>query len=247
MKMFWNPNIYFILVFQVSNLRQITSNPLLCQIAGILLHGFWLMTFLIMTFISLEFCYRFSNVCKPWFVKSGKNKEKVKYCWIVGVLLMAIPVCLEYLTNLPLSYASSRGICFIEPHKYVIIFFIGPTLCLISINALCFIVTIYNVRKTVSDEVDIARERNMTIIFAKISSLMGLTWLFAFIPHVTGIKELWYVFTVLNAIQGVYIFNSSGIGRHCLGMLRSQPGTNSKGTQSTPAVQSEPQLSEQAT
>ena len=241
--MFWNTNIYFILVFQVSNLGQISSKPLLCQIAGILLHGFWLMTFLIMTFISLEFCYRFSNVCKPWFVKSGKNKEKVKYCWIVGVLLMAIPVCLERLTNLPLSYASSRGICFIEPHKYVIIFFIGPTLCLISINALCFIVTIYNVRKTVSDEVDIARERNMAIKFAKISGLMGLTWLFALISYVTWMNEMWYIFNVLNGIQGVYIFHSSGIANHCLRMIRSLPGTNSK-TKPAPAIQSEPQQSE---
>ena len=181
---------------------------------------------MIMTFISVEFCYRFANIGKPWFVKNGNNKEKVKYCWIFGVLLMAIPICLDYLTNLPLSYASSRGICFIEPHIYVVIFFISPVLCLILINALCFFITIYNVRKAVSDHVDIARERNMAMIFAKIGGLMGMTWLFALIPYVTGIKEIWYVFTVLNGIQGVYIFHSSGIGAHLLEMTKTQSTPN---------------------
>ena len=229
------------MVFQISSVKQISSEPLLCQIIGILLHGFWLMSFLIMTFISMEFFYRFSNVCKPWFVKKGKNKEKVKYCWVIGVLLMAIPVCLDHLTDLPLSYASSRGICFIEPHNYVIIFFIGPILCLISINALCFAMSIYNVKKAVPDEVEIAHERTKVIIFAKIGGLMGMTWIFALVPYITGIKEMWYVFTVLNGIQGLYIFNSSGITLHIFKMMRSKTSQGIKRTVSAPPYQSRTQ------
>ena len=73
-----------------------------------------------------------------------------------------------------------------------------------------------------SDEVDIAHERNMAIIFAKIGGLMGLTWIFALVPYITGIREMWYIFTVLNGVQGVYVFTSSGIAAHFLKMKQSK-------------------------
>ena len=45
---------------------------------------------------------------------------------------------------------------------------------------------------------------------------MGVTWLFALIPYLTGVEEFWYVFTILNAMQGLFIFFSSGVYLHLL-------------------------------
>ena len=210
------------------------SNPMLCSIMGLLLHYFWLTTFLIMSFISLECFYRFSNICQPWFVKHGNNKKKVKVCWIVSAKIMSIPICLDQFTDLPLEYASSSGICFIEPHIYIISLFVGPTLFLLCINVICFVGTLYNIYQAVSDnEILAANDRNMAKICAKISALMGVTWLLAIVPFVTGIYEIWYVFIILNGSQGVYIFFSSGMPGHIMKVFRAKTTGEQPGNEQT--------------
>eukprot|EP00057_Strongylocentrotus_purpuratus_P016624 XP_011671098.1 PREDICTED: uncharacterized protein LOC100889522 [Strongylocentrotus purpuratus] len=43
-------------------------------------------------------------------------------------------------------------------------------------------------------------------IYWKISTLLGFTWLFGFVAAFAGVSALWYVFIILNSLQGVYIF-----------------------------------------
>ena len=134
---------------------------------------------------------------------------------------MAIPICLDNFTSLPITYGSSSGICFIEPRLYLIGFFIGPSLFLFFVNAVSFIMTIVNICRILPNDPEIAAasDRNMAMIFAKIGGLMGVSWLFALVPFMTGIEEFWYVFVIMNGLQGVYIFMASGIIGHLRKML----------------------------
>lgn len=43
-------------------------------------------------------------------------------------------------------------------------------------------------------------------ISSKISTLLGFTWSFGFIAGFANINILWYVFIILNSLQGFYIF-----------------------------------------
>ena len=145
--------------------------------------------------------------------KNRMSMQKLTFCWILGLALMSIPVCLDNFTTLPIDYGSSSGICFIEPRLYLIGFFIGPSLFLFVVNAICFLLTIVNICRILPSnaEVAAASDRNVVLIFAKIGALMGVTWLFALVPYITGIEEFWYAFAIMNGLQGVYIFMSSGI------------------------------------
>ena len=166
-----------------------------------------------MSYISLEFFYRFSNICKPWYMKHCNGKGKVMYCWLIGILVISVPVTMDNFSQFAVDYASSRGICFIEPQLYITAFFIGPTLVLISINIICFIITTYEIHQARPNETDIATisDSKLAKIFAKIGGLMGVTWLFALVPFLTKIEELWFVFVLLNGLQGLSIFIVSGI------------------------------------
>ena len=145
--------------------------------------------------------------------KNRMSMQKLTFCWILGLALMSIPVCLDNFTTLPIDYGSSSGICFIEPRLYLIGFFIGPSLFLFVVNAICFIMTIVNICRILPSnaEVATASDRNVAVLFARIGALMGVTYLFALVPYITGIEEFWYVFAIMNGLQGVYIFMSSGI------------------------------------
>ena len=182
-----------------------------------------------MTAVSLDFVSRFSNICKPWYLKKTRTSFcNLSYCWVLGIVLMSIPVCLDLISDLPITYGSTSGICFIEPRLYQIYFFIGPSIFLFFINAMCFVVTVINICRILPSDAEVAAasDRNMAVIFMKIGCLMGVAWLFALLPYITGIKEFWYVFVVMNGLQGLYIFMSSGI----VGHLKKMFSQNKQGT-----------------
>ena len=49
---------------------------------------------------------------------------------------------------------------------------------------------------------------------------MGLTWLFGFLANIPGLWPLWYVFIVLNTLQGVMIFVAFVMNARVLQMYR---------------------------
>ena len=176
-------------------------------------HYFWLTFFFIMTAISLDFVYHFTNIGSPWYTKHSRFK-RFKYCWLISLIATAVPVALHHFSSLPIAYDDSRGICFISPLMYQVIFFIGPALFLSSVNTICFIMTsvyIYQASRSDNAEVRHITDRALAKIFTKVAVLMGVTWIFAIVPSLVGVKELWYVFIAINCLQGFYIFWSFGI------------------------------------
>ena len=93
---------------------------------------------------------------------------------------------------------------------------------------MCFVATVINICRILPQDTEVAAasDRNMAIIFMKIGALMGVAWLFALVPYLTGIEEFWYVFVVMNGLQGLYIFMSSGI----MGHLKKLFAQNQQGT-----------------
>ena len=126
---------------------------------------------------------------------------------------VTIPACLALFSDLPIEYAANDEVCFIKPASYRNIFFTGPVLALSAINTLCFIATSFNIKKARSENAEINSISNVDIvaIFAKVALLMGVTWLIAILPTIIRVSEFWYVFQVVNGLQGVYIFVSFGL------------------------------------
>ena len=57
-------------------------------------------------------------------------------------------------------------------------------------------------------------------LFFQISSIMGFSWLFGYVAGTVNIDALWYVFVVLNSLQGVFIFMSFGFNDRVREMAR---------------------------
>lgn len=58
----------------------------------------------------------------------------------------------------------------------------------------------------------------MLIIYIKITCITGITWIFGFVYQWTLIDVLSYIFIILNASQGMFIFLSFG----CKSIVRSR-------------------------
>jgi hypothetical protein len=126
-----------------------------------------------MSFIAVDFLYHFSNFCGRLLTKAkSKGNAKTLYCWFISMAFMAVPVSLDLFSDLSINYGASRGICFIEPELYQIIFFLAPILFLICINNICFFVTlftIYNMRQP-DVNVETLSNRHLIKLFAKVAA-----------------------------------------------------------------------------
>lgn len=216
-----------IILFQISGIQVVLRNSLVCKLIGIASHYFWLTTYFIMSAISFDFVYHFTNIGSPWYTKQIRFQQ-FKYCWLASIILTAVPVLLDHFTDLLIDYNGSRRICFISPLKHQIIFFIGPVLLMSSVNTLCFIVTsVYIYKASRSDKALISHisDQIMAKIFTKLAVVMGVTWLFAIVPSLSGVEELWYLFIVVNGLQGMYIFWSFGLPS--IKKLREKPSEKS--------------------
>lgn len=60
------------------------------------------------------------------------------------------------------------------------------------------------------------------MLYVKLALLMGLGWAFAFVASVTNQPDLWYPFTLLNALQGILIFFTASCKRKTFATLKQQ-------------------------
>ena len=91
---------------------------------------------------------------------------------------------------------------------------------------------------------DINVNRKQFVFVPQISTLLGFTWFFGFIAGFANINVLWYIFIILNSLQGFYIFLAFMANRRVAGMWISLCHGNvsgisrrSRGTSSVPLSQ----------
>ena len=204
-----------VLHFQISGIDFFKEHTQICQCIGVALHFTWTTSFSIMTYIAFDLTYRFTNICQPWYTKKNINTKKIFFCWVLTILYVLVCVLLDIFTELDLAYGPDRGMCFIQPNKYLLYLFVVPVVAFATLNMACFITVIFSVNMILrgnAEALDNVDKENI-LIFVRIFSLMGITWVFGLLPTLVGVFELWYVFIIANALQGFYILLAFGINR----------------------------------
>ncbi|XP_053377387.1 uncharacterized protein LOC123529171 isoform X2 [Mercenaria mercenaria] len=112
--------------------------------------------------------------------------------------------------------------CYIKNHVMVMWAAAIPAAIIIVLNLGMFCITVYKISKHPSMSSAGATERSNIAIFAKLSTLTGLTWIFGFIFVFTKINAFAYTFVILNAGQGLFIMLSFVCNRRVLGLIRSK-------------------------
>ncbi|ESO89415.1 hypothetical protein LOTGIDRAFT_125317 [Lottia gigantea] len=107
---------------------------------------------------------------------------------------------------------------------YIYAFFVPIGISLVF-NFVCFIMTLYFIEKAMaSTEVTIGKKRDKKrcLMYVRLSSVMGFTWIFGFIASTTNISVLWYVYIILNGLQGVFIFLSFCLNSRNKDMIKAK-------------------------
>ena len=82
----------------------------------------------------------------------------------------------------------------------------------------------------------------LSVLNIQIATLMGFTWIFGYIAAFTGVVALWYIYIILNSLQGLFIFISFICNRRVgllwsaklgVNLVRPKSKTSSSGTNKT--------------
>ncbi|CAH1799889.1 unnamed protein product, partial [Owenia fusiformis] len=125
----------------------------------------------------------------------------------VPAVIVAISLGLDF-TDIDPDFKPmyGEGICWISQRYPLLLFFTLPIAITILLNIGFFIPTAIILWKSMNQRTKrLNRPTEYPFaIYAKLFCLLGFTWILAFIAPYN--IALWYIFIILNASQGVYIF-----------------------------------------
>ena len=190
----------------------VEANTTPCMIIGMVTHWAWLSAFAWMSICSFHTWFVFSKygVGKLKF-ESDKKKMFIRYtCLGYGIPTVLIIICFasNFLCK-SCNFQYGEITCFISNPTMVAIGFASPILVSIFVNSVLFTATIWNIQRVQTlNTNESTLNRSNVAIYVKLSSLMGLTWIIGFIAEFIRLSWFWYIFTIVNGLQGVFLFVS---------------------------------------
>ncbi|XP_060599754.1 latrophilin receptor-like protein A [Ruditapes philippinarum] len=194
------------LLFLFSN--QASDNPMVCKVIAIFIHYFFLASFSWMNVITFDLFITFSH---SRIVSSNKSKIFYKYClygWLLPAMIVFSAMILENTHPGYDKYRPRYGdtVCWISSKNALLLFLLGPLAVFKLCDVVGFICTSFYISMARRQS---AYARRYTfcscLLYLKLSLIMGLTWLFAFVGMLTNNAIVWYIFIIFNTLQGVFL------------------------------------------
>ncbi|KAI0214621.1 hypothetical protein LSAT2_000266, partial [Lamellibrachia satsuma] len=172
------------LSFQVS--ATLVSYREACTVAGALQHYAWLAAFLWMNVLAYNICVTFVYLVPSTDIaNTARLRAFALYAWGLPAVFVAVCLSIDFGTELPFNYGG-KITCFIVGHNAVVYYFATPLAVIITANIVFFVRTIFALRSAMSlgnQARNSQQRRNTFVIYVRLTSLMGFTWLFGFLAN----------------------------------------------------------------
>ena len=193
-----------------------------CTVIGISTHYVWLSMFACTNVCSYHMYIVFKSIGDGNFADLSGTKRLFLY-YIYSFLTPAIVVAANcivlYLLFGTIGYG--KGICFLSDSTSRVITMIIPAGIVCVINVFLFIRTAYSIM-SFPDIKSTKQQRNSFIIFVKLFTITGALWTLQIIDSfINDVTVLTYLTTILNGLQGLFIFTSYVCNRNVLKLYLS--------------------------
>lgn len=186
-----------------------------CPGLGAAIYYFFLASFFWMNVVSFDVWRSFRAVIKELRVSSHRIPRRrfcaySAYSWLLPAALAIFAVKADELDLVPYDYRPSFGyaFCWFGKRKALMVFFASPLFIIMLLNCIFFLDSAYVINratiKTSHANEAILRKRFFTIM--RLALIMGLTWIVGIIAGHADQEALWYIFVILNTLQGLFIF-----------------------------------------
>ena len=200
---------------QLMGLLQNENGGAWCKLVAIVMHFSWLAAFGWMSMISYDMLRTFFGRQTRITDTHAERKRYFMYSitgWLVPGMIVVTCIILDNI-DVPevvkIGYGKD-GFCFIAGTRALFIFFSIPFASSVLFNTTAFILTVYGIstKKKANPNSKRSKDRLYSLIYLKLSVVMGVTWLFAILASITDQPVFWYLHLVLNGLQGVFVFTS---------------------------------------
>nr|XP_058137046.1 adhesion G protein-coupled receptor E4-like [Dasypus novemcinctus] len=192
-----------------------TKPKVLCSIIAGALHYLYLASFTWMLLEGLQLFLTVRNLKVANYISAGKFKKRFMYPFGYGIpaVIVAVSAGVGYK-----NYGTHTH-CWLNFHNGFIWSFMGPVFGIVLINLSLYLITLWILRDQLSSlNNEVSRMQNTRMLtFKAIAQLfiLGCSWALGFFL-VEAVTEpirsaIAYSFTIINVLQGIYIF-----AIHCL-------------------------------
>ncbi|XP_045208417.2 uncharacterized protein LOC123560245 [Mercenaria mercenaria] len=218
-------------VFQLGSAQSCYVSKVTCQVIGVSVHFFWLFLIFWMNSCCIHMfrVFRCGQAKIAFFNTTKTTLIYVLYSFSASLILVLINIIVSLNESAGKDIGYGGSMCYISKGHMVVYLFSLPVAFIVFINVVLFTIVVVQMKLLPKVQND-KNERNLLLIYAKLSTLTGGTWLFGFLSYFLNVPALDYIFTILNASQGMFLFFAFVANRRslklCLKKDYEQSGTN---------------------
>ncbi|XP_033737301.1 adhesion G protein-coupled receptor L4-like [Pecten maximus] len=212
-----------------------------CVVIGVLMHYFWLSA-VVWTNICSFHMFRVFSSLKAKTMSSLRDEKKHMVTYIMySVLTPLVVVAVNILVNLVTSDWSDIGyggcVCYISSKHMIIYTFAIPLFVILLLNIIYFVIVVMAIRRSQHSKLSSNKDNVSIFVYVKLSCVTGASWIFGFLYIWKRYDVFCYLFVILTAGQGIFIFLSFICSKRVLKMYSklmrcpsSNRNTSSSGT-----------------
>lgn len=203
----------------VANFAGLEKGSIWCKVWGIFVHFSWLWAVIWMNVCTYHM-FRTLISTRPMCADSGFRKVFVYMLYSIcsSSFVVGINIVVSYQVFGQLGYGENS--CYVSSQTMIYFTFALPVAFFVSSNIIMFLTIVFKLKRTSNITKNVKNERSDIAVFAKLSTLTGVTWLFGFIYLWTSLKVFSYLFLVLNGSQGLFIFVAFVVNKRVFVMYR---------------------------
>ncbi|XP_013792846.1 uncharacterized protein LOC106476765 [Limulus polyphemus] len=200
--------------FIIGHVHSLSSSA--CAVVGTLTFYFFLASFLWMSVLAFDVWRSLLRATRELRVSKGRQWRRFLgyslYSWLTPVILVVVTVVIEQQENVSNEYKPGFGLyhCWFGHKKALSLFFVTPLGTVMFMNVVFFICSARIIVNTSSDVTNnqTKSSRQNFRLYSKLALLTGLTWIVGLLAGYLDYESLWYIFVLLNTLQGLFIFVS---------------------------------------
>eukprot|EP00092_Neocalanus_flemingeri_P055123 GFUD01065044.1.p1 GENE.GFUD01065044.1~~GFUD01065044.1.p1 ORF type:complete len:925 (-),score=203.73 GFUD01065044.1:75-2849(-) len=202
----------------LANMFTIDISHISCVVLAVLMYYFYLAAFFWMLNIGFDVARTLKLATTELRLTSGAQWGKfLVYSfvgWIVPAIIAAAATVIDVMDfdEIPDMFkpgfgGSNIGLCWFSRRSSLIIYFVVPFSIIMALNLVFFLSSSCIVWETTRSSAKITTSGPKTnfYLYLRLSVLLGLSWIAGVVAGGLDLEPVWYVFLVLNTLQGLFI------------------------------------------
>ncbi|XP_071170851.1 uncharacterized protein [Mytilus edulis] len=173
-------------------------------------HMTWLSAFAWMSVISYDIARKF--FIKTMMKGSGNDNRRFRlHClfgWGIPSIIVAICSVMGFGVQGEMIDYNGNGLCWISNKTALLYALFVPVCCSFAFSFTCFSIALYGIESSRRSVIAVTKRsdnRNMCLIYTKLTVILGGTWILVFMTSNMDFLALTYISTILNGLQGLFV------------------------------------------